>query len=181
MTQERRTNLILIMGYNGSGKSTLVQKFIDEELKKKSRALIVTPDDCEFLQYELKQKIDTKANIQRHIFCSSTFEQLKNFRNGLIVFDDCRSYLKAQTDEDIHNLLIRRRQYMIDIIVVGHGFTEIPPKFFTFASHIILFNTVDNVAARKQVLKDYEEIKQLQAKVNEKAKTNPHYFKIKKY
>jgi len=98
-----------------------------------------------------------------------------------MVFDDCRAYLKAATTDAIHQLLVRRRQRMVDVIAVGHGFTEVPPVFFTFATDIILFRTADNIIRRKDCLKDFDIMVAAQRRVNQKAQSDPHYFEVIKF
>jgi len=102
----------------------------------------------------------------------------ENFTKGMLVLDDCRAYLEAKTVQDLHYLLIRRRQKMFDIVAVSHGFTEVPPKFFTFASKIILFRTIDSIDTRKKYLKDFLQMKAAQERVNKAAEKDPHYFEI---
>ena len=195
--QERPTKLILIIGYNGTGKTTITKKLVLSELKKNnSHILVVTPDDIEWHSLpEVSERFPTRVTYYkgaRKIIYNDKLEypdqrthelQKGNtvdliadyFRNGLVVFDDCRSYFNASLESSLHNLLIRRRQKMIDIIMVAHGFTEIPPKAFTFASDIILFKTMDNIDKRKPYLKDFEKMKQMQEYVNKQAKVNPHF------
>ena len=67
---------------------------------------------------------------------------------------------------------------MIDIIACGHGFTEVPPKMFTFATHYALFKTIDNIERRKNVIQNFEVMKEAQARINQKAQTDPHYYEI---
>lgn len=183
-TQERATKLSIILGYNGTGKTTLVKKIVLNEIKHRRRVLIVTPDDIEWNTIEMvhprfPDRIRDYVLARKIIYNKGVLPIISdNFRNGLLIFDDCRAYFDASLDSDLHELLIRRRQKMIDIIAVGHGFTEVPPKMFTFASEIVLFKTMDNIERRKNVLKDYEAMKQHQADVNQRAEINPHYFKI---
>ncbi len=181
---ERATKLIIVLGYNGTGKTTFVKKIVMNELKHKRRALIVTPDDIEWNTIEMvnprfPERIRNYVLARRLIYEDGILPIIaNNYRNGLLIFDDCRAYLTAQTDSDLHNLLIRRRQKMIDIIAVGHGFTEVPPKLFTFASEIVLFRTIDNIDRRKNVLKDFAAMQAAQARINQKAEKNPHYFEV---
>lgn len=179
----RTTKLILIIGYNGTGKSTTVKKLLVNELKKlDGRALIVTPDDCEFgflplVNPRFPQRIEKYVKARRIIYEPGTLDYIVQYVNKqLVVFDDCRAYLSAATDQTLHTLLIRRRQKEIDLIAVGHGFTEIPPTLFTFCSDIILFRTMDNIDRRKEVLKDFIGMKAAQARINNQALTNPHYY-----
>lgn len=195
---ERACKLILIIGYNGTGKTTITKKLVINELKKKeSHILVVTPDDIEWntlqeVHPRYPARIKNYAGARKIIFSKkinypdpenrtmqkegSTVDLVADyFRNGLVVFDDCRAYFKSLTEDSLHNLYIRRRQKMVDIIMVAHGFTEIPPKAFTFASEIILFKTMDNISKRKDVLKDFVKMQQAQQYVNEQAIKNPHF------
>lgn len=181
--QERAARLILVIGYNGTGKTTIVKRLVINELKKTGgRALIITPDDMEWSNLPLvnprfPNRIASYVKARRIIFEPGTLEYVaKNVNRQLVIFDDCRAYLGAATEQDLHNLLIRRRQKEIDMIAVGHGFTEIPPKFFTFASDIILFRTMDNIERRKDVLKDFLTMQAAQTRINAEAQKNPHYF-----
>lgn len=181
----RAAKLIIILGFNGTGKTTLLKKIVSNEIKKKdSKVLIVTPDDAEWNEYPYNYiQNANQLNFEganRTIYNEyDTLQKIQAFyRKGMLIFDDCRSYLRSNTEMSIHNLLIRRRQKMIDIIAVGHGFTEVPPKFFTFASEIILFQTKDNIGKRKYVIRDFSRMELAQKTVNQKALTDKHYFEI---
>jgi len=181
---ERQTKLIIVLGYNGTGKTTLVKKLVLDSLKRRDRALIVTPDDIEWqpvplVHNKFKHRIERYVGARRLIYQKGDLELIaSHYKSGLLVLDDCRAYLEARTEPEMHELLIRRRQRMIDIIAVGHGFTEVPPKFFTFSSEIILFRTIDNIERRKNVLKDYERMKEAQTRVNLAAVKNPYHYEI---
>jgi len=184
--QERQPKLMLIIGTNGTGKSTFAKKMLLAELKKPDgRALIVTPHDMEWQQIPMvhekfPQHIEKYVKARRMIFQDEQDLEyiLKYFSRGLLIFDDCRAYFKSSLDAHLHRLLISRRQLMMDIIAVGHGFTEVPPKFFTFATHLVLFRTTDNIARRKDVLRDFEAMEQAQQRVNQAAIQNPHHYEI---
>jgi len=183
--EERATKMIVVLGYNGTGKTTFIKKLVIAELKKKdSHCLIITPDDIEWTGLEdvhpkYPHRVKTYVGARKMIYQEGVLEIVsENFRKGLLVFDDCRSYLGSTTDQDLHNLLIRRRQKMLDIVAVGHGFTEVPPKFFTFASDIVLFRTIDNIKRREDCLKDYPVMKEAQERINKIAEKNPHYYEI---
>ena len=182
----RAAKLTIILGFNGTGKTTLLNEILD---KSGQKSLIITPDDIEWQHcgaVELTTPDDFMfEGIRRHIFNPAkkvgTLDRLEYFKKGSIVFDDCRAYLGSSTDDRIRQLIIRRRQRMVDVFAVGHGFNEVPPVFFTFATNIILFRTVDNIARRKNCLKDFDLMAKAQERVNEKAKTNPHYFEVLKF
>lgn len=181
----RTPKQIIVLGTNGTGKTTFVKKLVVSELKKKdSHILIVVPDDMEwntveFVHPKFPERIERYVGARKIIYFDGLLDIIRDrFRNGLLVFDDCRAYFKSSLDSDLHSLLIRRRQQMIDIVAVGHGFTEVPPKMFTFSTHIVLFNTLDNIAQRKQVVRNFTELEEAQTRVNERAIKDPHYFEI---
>ena len=186
MSEETRMpKQIIVLGTNGTGKTTFVKRLVLAELKKKdSHVLIVTPHDMEWTSLEFvnprfPERIEWYKGARRIIYFDGLIPIIREkFMNGLVVFDDCRAYFNASLDRDLHALLISRRQHMIDIIAVGHGFTEVPPKFFTFGTHITLFRTIDNIEKRKNVIQNFEAIKEAQERINQKALTNPHYYEI---
>jgi hypothetical protein len=178
---ERPAKMTIILGTNGTGKTTLLENILQNSGQK---SLVITPDDIEWQGYDLVEldKPDdfVYSGIRRHIFSPAknvgTLDKIEYFKKGILVFDDCRAYLHAATDERIRQLIIRRRQRMVDVFAVGHGFTEVPPVFFTFSTDIILFRTTDNIARRKDCLKDFDKMAEAQARVNKKAAKNPHYY-----
>ncbi|MEI6435238.1 MAG: hypothetical protein WCP32_10365 [Bacteroidota bacterium] len=191
----RSSELNVITGFNGTGKSTLIQKFIDLEVsKRKGRVLIVTPDPFEWKQYpeiNINDKDCFKNMRSPHkiIFDPGTIkkpgtialiaDEYNGFFDGLLAFDDCRCYTKSNIQEELRTLIIRRRQRSHDIIAAGHGITEIPPVFITYANRYSVFYTQDNPDRRKEELGiAYEPFKKAVADVNAQFNTNPHYFKI---
>lgn len=178
---QRTAKLVIVLGFNGTGKTTVLRHILQSTAQK---ALVITPDDAEWTDCpltELEKPSDfVFRGIHRHIYNPDrTLDAIAKLRKGALVFDDCRAYFQDRTDTEIRKLLIRRRQLESDVYVVGHGFTQVPPVFFTFVSHYILFRTVDNIERRKDcIYNNFEYIKQMQAKVNAEAKSNPHYFVI---
>jgi len=175
---KRPTRLIIVIGTNGTGKTTILDQFIKVE---SNRSLIVAPDDKDWLHipliYDITKETFQYTGIKRRIWENNLDLDyiVNNFENGLLVFDDCRSYFKSgNIDTALHRLMIRRRQAQIDIMVAAHGFSEIPPKFYTFATDIILFKTCDNIASRKNYIREYDKMLYAQTSVNILAETNPH-------
>lgn len=196
---QRETERIIIIGTNGTGKSTISKKIVLNEIKKPDgHAIIVTQHLNEWTNLEdvnrrfIDKRVGEYAKARRLIFQKGDLQYLEqSFRNGLLLFDDCRMYLHSATDEELHSMLIGSRQRSVDIIAVGHGFTEVPPKFFTFATKIILFKTRDNIKMRKPVLLNFEEMQETQLRINQRADDttkawtasgkiadNKHYYEI---
>jgi len=107
-------------------------------------------------------------------------EIVANYSKGLLIFDDCRVYFRSLTTSDLETLFISRRQREMSQIVVAHGFTAVPPSFFTYSSYFVLFRTKDNIERRKNHILDYEAMRRLQVEVNKISKTKPHFYKIYK-
>lgn len=181
----RVAKLTVILGANQTGKTSLIEKILNSR-PKDERQLILTPDPIEWQQVpeisEDHREIYNFTGRRRLIYDSKkTLEAAAKFDNGLIIYDDCRVYLMSHTDEEIARLFIRRAQKMADIFAVGHGFSEIPPRFFTFASEFILFRTSDNPKRRKEYFSSdeiYEKIKETSERINLQAVKNPHIFTI---
>lgn len=176
---ERATRLTILLGFNGTGKTTMLRKLLEDS---RQRALVVTPDDVEWRDFPenplLRRSDFCFSGIQRHIFDPNhTLDAISQFKKGILVFDDCRAYFNDATDPRVRTLLIRRRQREVDVFAVGHGFTQVPPVFFTFASDYILFKTVDNIDRRKDCITNFDFLKLSQMFVNEKAQTDPHFFR----
>ena len=193
---QRETKQTIVLGYNGTGKSTLVRKIITAYTSHKQtlapekgrKALIITPDASEWNdmpETSLLRPSDFEfEGVRRYIWTFirkddlAAMERLRKwYFDGMLIYDDCRSYLQANTNDWLKYLYIRRRQKMIDLMLVTHGFTDVPPQAFTNCSDLFLFKTVDNIDRRKNELINYDEILQQQAEVNRKAETNKHYYK----
>jgi len=180
----RAAKLTIVLGATGTGKST----FLRNAVKDKKHVLVVTPDDIEWRdipETQLRNENDFSFDGQkRFIFERSTektnlenLARLNCFTNGTMLLDDCRMYLSNKENySDMYRLYFgRKRQKMVDYFFVGHGFMEVPPIIYTFATDLILFNTTDNVIRRKDVLKDYYSVAELQKRITEKSVQNPHY------
>lgn len=181
---------LAIIGTNGTGKSTQIARIVAAHVKNGGRALIVTPDDIEWQKIPEINISDSKSaatfkGTRKTIFLESnkenggTLEFIKNnYRNGMLVFDDCRAYLTPSVALDLHDVLIRRRQKHTNLVFVAHGFTELIPKIFTFATHYLLFLTLDNIRKRKDNIKDLPKMESAVLRINQKALNNHHYFEI---
>lgn len=182
----RAAKCTIVLGFNGTGKTTYLRNTLmalwaqahnrGEQLK----ILVVTPDDAEWTMFEENRLLTPDDflwdGIMRHIWNDQhTPDILEYFKNGIIVFDDCRCYFKDNLDPRITELLIRRRQRAVDVFAVGHGFTTVPPKFFTYYSDAVLFKTVDNIDRRKDCITNFDYFKRKQAEVNERSKRAAHY------
>ncbi len=181
-TNERVGKTVVIVGRNGTGKTTMLRQILENS---NQRALIITPDDVEWDDCP-ETRLETRTDyvfdgLARHIFDPHrTLDAIRLFRKGIIVFDDCRSYLTDATDDRMRELFIRKRQRELDIFAVAHGFTQVPPVFFTFADEYFVFDTLDNVSRRKNCITDdavFQRIVQAQSELKKEFPTNRHAYR----
>jgi GTPase SAR1 family protein len=188
----RSAKCTLVLGFNGTGKTTYLRSLLEHMLQnandnnQRLKILIVTPDDTEWQDYP-ENNLDTPDDyvfngIQRHVWQEQyadikhySLQRIALFNNGIIVFDDCKVYFGDNLPQEIINLFVRRRQRSLDVFFVGHGFTTIPPRAFTYYSDAILFRTVDNIDRRKNCISNFDYFKKQQAFVNHRAQKDPHY------
>ena len=187
----RNPKFVILLGTNGTGKSTFAKRMIDAKLKSRhNRVFIITPHANEWLEIEsidINKPIPNFKGIRKILVTDGEIlEKLSDpmsFRNGLILFDDCRIFLNARLQSDMNSMLISIRQRSVDIIAAAHGFTQMPPAFFPFANEIVLFKTKDSVKLRKNNILEFDQVMEMQKRVNDKAGKDPmndnfHYYEI---
>lgn len=188
MQEGRNTKFIIIIGTNFTGKTTLQKRLVLNELKKKSRALICTPDELEWTNiqmvhpyhsHHLKDYVGARRMIVTKSIAIQSLEIIwAYFNRGMLLFDDCRAFLGANTNDYLESMLIRRRQKEIDIVAAGHNFEKIPLAFFSYATEIILFKTIGNMKTRKNSINEHEKVEAAQLRVNKIAENNLHHYEI---
>lgn len=184
----RGQDRIILCGTNGTGKSTLAKKIIDASTHNTGRrALALLPDDSEpiFREYneltrtELRH-INNIANRYNKIYFDNRkiFADIEMyFKNGVLAMDDARFYT-GSADEELKKIFIRSRQNNVDVMFICHGLSEIPPSLITYATKIVLFNTVDSWERLKKKIPNPEYFEKI---VNEiRSQANAHKFTLKK-
>lgn len=172
----RDAQVTMVMGRNGTGKSFLTHKIIKA---LKTRAIVITlngapaiwrqydeiditkPEAWKFKKgirqvYYMRQEKDTMKYIYKY------------FNNGIIIFDDCRAYMKANVDVDIYlkRLLIDFRHKMLDLYFVFHAPTDVPPRIWAFYRTAFIGAT-DAIFPKSRIQTDSaERIIQAQKRVN---------------
>lgn len=177
---------MVIVGKPGTGKSTKIRQLVCAALKQKRRVLVVTPHENEWEDLPLVHP-DYHGRIASYVGGRRLIvrerqpleEVCRLFKHGLLVFDDCRFYIDTDSPIPfIRSMLISCRQDDRDFIAVGHGFTDVPPLFFKFATHFMVFATTDNVVKRRHDVANYPVLEKTTNTVNTDALTDPHTFKI---
>ena len=184
MNDNRYAISSILCGINGTGKTTLLKRILTEMAAAGNRILIVTPDPIEWQEafpISAWSELRTFTGMRRIVYAPGVMEHIqKLYSNGVLVFDDCRVYIRAQSNDFMQWLQIRRRQAGIDLFSVFHGLTQVPPVYFTFASNLILFYTKDNIKRRGNYVdeSDFEEIQAAKKRIEGKVATAPYYYEI---
>jgi len=173
----RQVLFFIIVGTNGTGKTTLTRKLIANR-----KTLVLDPDGLEWSNLptiDIDEVSLLKEGKSARIIAPEPKEivELVNYRNGNLVLDDCRYYVRSRIEEGVRQLLVRRRQKDVDIFAVAHSLNEVPPTFWTFATHLVLFKIKDNPQRLKQNIPKYKELTEIHIpEINSHA--NHHYFRV---
>lgn len=181
----RAQERIILVGTNGTGKSTFADAIINACITGvNKKALEVLPDDSEPIfrnDFEVKpSELKYISNIAAKR-CKVYFDSPKifkdillYFKNGVLILDDAR-YYSGSFDDDLRKIFIRSRQNNVDIVFICHGLSEIPPSLITFATKIVLFNTVDSWQRLKNKIPNPNQfekyVNEIRAKANDHKKT----------
>jgi len=173
----RQVLFFIVVGTNGTGKTTFVKQLIGNK-----KTLVIDPDG---LEWGMLPTIDIdeitllKDGKQARIIAPDYKEivELVNYKHGNLVLDDCRYYVKSRIEHGVRQLLVRRRQKDIDIFAVPHSLNEVPPTFWTFATHLVLFKIKDNPDRLKHNVPIFPVLKEKHIpEIN--AHPDHHYFRV---
>lgn len=174
----RQSLFIIIVGTNGTGKTTVLRSLVNSQ----RRLLVVDPDGMEWSDLpELKaQQVRMMSPTAKARVVGPSPEELEcliDYSNGNLVLDDCRYYVKSRIEESVRKTLVRRRQKSIDVYAVAHSLSEVPPTFWVFCTHLILFKTRDNTSRVKQNIPKYQELERVHIpEINKHP--NHHYYRV---
>lgn len=183
---KRQAKRILICGAQGTGKSLMSLKFIKLTLASKfeKNYFILCPDDDETLFQKFPViKPEDLPRSGKIIFDEDDenfFITIKQRAiHGIMVIDDGQFFVSNQKNEQFEKMIQRARQKNLDIIFSCHGMTNVPRRFWTFFTDLILFYTSDSLDIARANIPDIDEKKQWQTEVNNKVKEsrNFHYCK----
>lgn len=183
----RIVKLICIVGTNGTGKTYLANQFVEKELGKGGKVLVVTSHDNEWTQFaDLDTFNDFASGGRRIVMYPDEEEQTiqrisEKMYKGLLVMDDCGGYLGNNPPKSFKQLMISRKQLMLDILFTAHSLRDLPKAIFAFNPVLILKNTTAGIEGREKILAAngaLEKVQAAQLEIKKKIKKEPFYQKI---
>ena len=66
---------------------------------------------------------------------------IANFRNGLIIFEDCTKYIDANPSKQIKTFLVDHRMWEADLLFTFHSLKRVPNFFWEMTSAVVLKKT----------------------------------------
>ena len=196
----RKAEFIIMVGTNGTGKSTIMKKF----LPMNERNLIIPANGLDEAWLEIPKleckpvfigkKIDHyeipglnsfRGTRQVVIYDEKMFDAIchpeNGYMNGGLFMDDFKNYIptKGTLPANVNRLFSDRRHKMLDIFAATHSYQKINADMFDFEPTILQFKTTRPLTDYlSDKIMNFEELKVVFDRVNEKSEKNAHYFEI---
>jgi hypothetical protein len=161
----RQPKMYSIFAKPGSGKTYKLIQLLRARVAKGDRAIVIDPDGAEdawdqFTRYDSVADVPDNFKgivvVEYHegktfsnIYARCTAKKLKNF---MLVLDDPNIYSLPSPEDELANLLRRKRQYSMDILTTSHGWSECPQAFLRFIDIYILGPTDSSPRERSALL-----------------------------
>lgn len=143
----------IVAGQKGVGKSTYLANEVVIKYPKTKKVLVIdvngSPAYNAFQTIEPKQIKLLRSGIVKILGTPSedTLAQIaRDFRDGLVVFEDSTKYITGNVSPAIRTFLVDHRMYNCDLIFTFHSLKRIPPFFWEMISYVELFKTSENFA-----------------------------------
>jgi len=164
----------IVVGRKGVGKSTYLNG-VAVKYPRQKKVLIIdvngSPAYNAHRQIEVKQIKGFRQGIAK-IMGTPTLETLKviadNFRDGLVIFEDCTKYIEGNVHPSIKAFLVDHRMFNCDLIFTFHSLKRVPPFFWEMIGYCVLFKTLETFegSRNKTVIPNYENMVSAFKRVN---------------
>lgn len=164
----------LVVGGKGVGKSTYLAS-VAKKYPKASKVLIIDVNgspayNC-FQQIQVNDIRNLKSGVVKLIGTPDrdTLKKIaQDFRNGLIIFEDCTKYIDGNPKPEIKAFLVDHRMYGCDLIFTFHSLKRVPPFFWEMTAYVTLFKTLENfdTGANRNRIPNFENMLKAYNKVN---------------
>ncbi|RFZ84775.1 hypothetical protein DYU05_03985 [Mucilaginibacter terrenus] len=137
----------IVVGRKGTGKSTKLAK-IASAYPADSKVLIIdvngSPAYNQFKEITINQVKLLRKGVVRLLGTPSTETLLiiaRDFRDGLVIFEDCTKYIEGNVRPEIKTFLVDHRMFRVDLIFTFHSLKRVPPFFWEMISYVTLLKT----------------------------------------
>lgn len=154
----------LMVGRKATGKSTKLAA-IARKYPKSKKVLIIdvnaSPAYNEFREIQVKDIPRVVSGVVRLIGTpdEETLTKIaRDFRDGLLIFEDCTKYISGHPSREIKTFLVDHRMYKCDLIFTFHSIKFIPPFFWQMTSYVMLCKTQEQLDTprNRQVIPNYD-------------------------
>ena len=155
-----------ILGRRGSGKTFLIQKIIaayrDKHPMKKILIVekfgsqdymelpIITPDHIKRWSGAGTYRVCGRPDPIHHAISNHLY-------NACIIIEDATRFISKNLTEDVRDFIIDSKQKNLDIVMVFHGFSSVPPEILKYIDILTIFKC-DHPKCRKPILSEYDRI-----------------------
>jgi GTPase SAR1 family protein len=155
MQSKRANTAWVIVGRKHTGKSTLING-IAKGYPKDKKVLIVdvngSPAYNEHAWITAPMLPRWKNGIYRYYDSDQDLMMdniIQTFRHGLIIFEDCTKYIKANPGQRVKSFLVDHRMWDADLIFTFHSFKRVPPLFWEMTDKVIIKKTSEQIDTPK--------------------------------
>ena len=164
---ERIPYIIIVVGMRNSGKTYYTQSLFGSSSQRK----ILVCDTFDHPSYAAVRRIDLaqlaqwkpqgEKSIRRVViedFEVAFAEISAHFRDGWLVLEDAGKYSMGDLTKNLRRLVIDSKQLGMDITLMYHSLSQVPPKLYQFANAIVLFKTNEDPSQFKNKTPYYPEV-----------------------
>ncbi|MCB0638864.1 MAG: ATP-binding protein [Lewinella sp.] len=103
------------------------------------------------------------------------------FRNGVLIFDDCKEYMSSNLQENRYfkRIFSSHRHLGLDIIIIAHSPNDVPPQSWMYNKMTVIFATDDTI--RKNAIRTASAPKVMAAQERVNARFSKAYRTGKAY
>lgn len=153
--------LMIMVARKASGKSTYLNNLAEDYVKanNQKKALIIDVNFSPAYDKHINlsprnfEKWCNDINFWRYrrvkrFYMQEHKEMFKlmadNYRNGLIVFEDCTKYIRSNIDLEMLKFITDHRMMQCDLVFTFHSIQRVPKQFWEMATHVIIGKTQES-------------------------------------
>ena len=178
----REREVLLMAGLSGVGKTWQFLKILNAYLHGKG-LIFDWQKEIKYDQFaripvnKIRKQKSGIYKVQTLEWQDVIVQVSKYFRDGVVAFDDAGGYLPKMEYTPMLNILIGKRHYHLDVILMFQSLNRVPPYVLENSTKLMLFKTNDNIKG-SVIEKIPRPDLVTQAFRRVEASPDPHYFEI---